>query len=305
MNLHSLLDDLSIRRTAIAVGADKYFARSLNTPSVAVMAQALDLHLPPLHGEGRYDVPLHTLAGPTDPAFLVARWRSNQHPTLIYHHGNRESPFVVRGRTTNTFKRIFLDAAPAVEANLIVLRAPFHTLSTRAYMRTLGDLRQFVALLASSVRLMETLVQYCRDLGSPRIVAGGLSLGGFVSNLHRTLYRSADAYVPLLAGAAFDHVFLHSSYRHLTGRLARDNPQALRDVLNFEPAFSAVPAPGLHPLLARHDRVAVLLRQRGAYDGAPLAILPKGHVTAAFDAPALRRHILHALLPAPPSTVQP
>ncbi|MSQ26203.1 MAG: hypothetical protein EXR49_08080 [Dehalococcoidia bacterium] len=74
MNLQSLLDDLSIRRTAVFLGADKYFARSLDTPSIAAMAHALDLRLTPWRGEGRYDVPLLTLAGPTAPAFLVARW---------------------------------------------------------------------------------------------------------------------------------------------------------------------------------------------------------------------------------------
>ena len=297
MNLHTLLDDLSICRTAIAVGKDKYFARSLDTPSIAAMAHALDLRLPPWRGEGRYDLPLHTLAGPTDPAFLVARWLGDAHPAVIYHHGNRESPFTVSGRTTSTFKRIFLDAAPPIQANLIVLRAPFHTLPSRAYMRTLGDLRQFVALLASSVRLMEALVQHCRALGSPRVVAGGLSLGGFVANIHRALYRSADAYVPLLAGAAFDHVFLHSSYRHLTARLARGNPQALHEALNFENAFAQIQTPNLHPLLALHDRVAFCDRQRPSYAGAPLIVLPKGHITAALDAPALRRHFFQALTP--------
>jgi len=126
MNLHALMDELGMVRAARAAGEDKYFARSLDSPSIAEVARALTFMVPAWTGTGAYEVPTNTAVGPTDPAFAVARWLGAGKPVILYHHGSRERAFTFTGRTSNTFKRIFLHAEPPLGASLIVIRAPFH-----------------------------------------------------------------------------------------------------------------------------------------------------------------------------------
>ncbi len=114
-----------------------------------------------------------------------------------------------------------------------------------------------------------------------------------MTNLHRSIYDSADAYVPLLAGAAFDRLFLESAYRRVTSHLALMHPEALR-VLNFEAAYAKATKP-VYPLLGRYDRIATLAAQGSAYDTKRLVILPKGHYTAAYAAKRLRQHFATVL----------
>ena len=65
-------------------------------------------------------------------------------------------------------------------------------------------------LLSVSVKLIEALVQYLKSEGNGKIMVLGISLGGWVTNLHRSFYNSADIYVPIFAGAALGEVFVTS-----------------------------------------------------------------------------------------------
>lgn len=90
-------------------------------------------------------------------------------------------------------------------------------------------------------------------------------------------------------------MFLGSSYRSLTGDLAKRHPERVAEVLNFESAFRAVEDDNVRPLLARHDRFVRCDRQRGCYGDRPIRVLEKGHVTAALAAASLRAHVLEGL----------
>jgi hypothetical protein len=63
-------------------------------------------------------------------------------------------------------------------------------------------------MLAASAALIEALIQQCRQQGVGPIIISGISLGGFVTNLHHACFNSADAYAPLLAGPLLEDTFL-------------------------------------------------------------------------------------------------
>ncbi len=294
MNLHRFLDHYTVAAGALLAGRSTFFSRSVDCPDFQEMLEATKLQLPDIAGEGTYEVPAETLIGTLDPAFLIAQWLGPEHPTLIYHHGNNERPFDFGPFSKNTFKQVVLSHRETFHANLIALRAPFHR-SLRAYMQQMTELRNFSAMLAVSVGLAEALVLWSRAQGSPQAILTGVSLGGWVTNLHRAHYNTADRYAPMMAGAALDEVFTTSSYRRLTGALARERPEALQAALNFEAAFAAVPDDNVAALLMRHDAIIDYERQRRGYDPKHVTVLDRGHTTGALDAAALRAFLLAQL----------
>jgi hypothetical protein len=160
----------------------------------------------------------------------------------------------------------------------------------------MGDLENFVGMLGASVGLLDALSRRARELtdGGP-VVVSGISLGGWVVNLHRACFDSADRYVPMLAGTALGATFTSSVYRKLTAASARRRPERLREVLDFEDAFAVVEADDCEPLLARYDRIVEYDRQRPGYGGMSATVLDKGHVSGSLATGTLRNHVLGAL----------
>ncbi|WP_306438846.1 hypothetical protein [Natronococcus pandeyae] len=150
-------------------------------------------------------------------------------------------------------------------------------------------------MLAASAALIEALAKRTRERTEAPVVASGISLGGWAINLHRACFGAVDRYVPIFAGAALGELFVSSVYRKLAGEPARRRPERLRAVLDFEEAFRAIGADDCEPLLARYDRIIEFDRQRPSYDGLPVAVLNKGHVTGALATTALREHVVRVL----------
>jgi hypothetical protein len=293
MNSHALLDRFTIRATMLS--KFRYFSSSVDSRSFAEHLAAVELDLPLIQGEGYYEIPAISLAGPLDPAFQIAQWRGSEFPILIYHHGNNERPFDYGAASKNTFKNIFLAKKDSIPANLIALRAPYHR-SLKDYSKEMTHLSNFMAMLAVSTVLVDSLVRLAHERLISPIVVAGISLGGWVTNLHRAYYGSADIYAPILAGAALEDVFLGSAYRALTGETALQNPEALRQALNFELQFLQAPETNVYPLLARYDQIIRLERQRLSYAKQPVTIINKGHLTAALASERLREHVLKRLI---------
>jgi hypothetical protein len=289
MNFHALLDSLPIRVATLK--KFRYFSDSIDSNSFADHLAAVNLDLPTIQGEGRYEIQAHSLAGALDPAFQIVQWLGSEFPLLIYHHGNNERPFDYGATNKNTFKNLFLTPNDRISANLITLRAPYHQ-SHKDYSREMAHLSNFMAMLAVSTALVDSLVRIAHERMISPIVVSGISLGGWVTNLHRAFFGSADIYVPMLAGAALEDVFLESTYRSLIGRIGRLNPDRIRQVLNFELQFLKAPEPNVFPLLARYDQIVRLKRQRLSYAKHPVTIINKGHVTAALSSDKLREHVL-------------
>jgi hypothetical protein len=126
-------------------------------------------------------------------------------------------------------------------------------------------------------------------------VISRISLGGWVTNLHHSYYNSADAYLPLLAGAALDHLFTDSGYRKMGGRIARENPEKIKETLNFEEDFQKVKDDNVFPLLGQYDQYIQYERQRKSYNRDNVMVLKTGHVTSFLSTQELRKHIISVM----------
>lgn len=294
MNFHSFLDVLTVKSAALAVGNKGFFSSGVSAPSFREQLSGITLELPAFSGEGSFEVEAPSIVGQLDPAFFVAQWLGHDYPTLIYHHGNNERPFDFGPLSKNTFKHIILKRKESFRANLIAIRAPFHQ-DLKYYLQQVRHLDRFSAMLCVSVSLVEALISRLKDAGRQPVLLAGISLGGWITNMHRSYFNTADAYVPLLAGAALGDLFTSSIYRQLAGRLALGHPEIVRGALNFVDDFNRVKADNVFPLLARYDRIIEMDRQKRCYDERPIEMLNKGHVTATLDDVALSGHILRRL----------
>jgi hypothetical protein len=293
---HAFADQAATTSGWFLPDRSKYFAASLDSAPFEEHLAAVEVGPCPVADEGVHLLHATTLVGELDPAVLVAQWLGPDRPSLVLHHGNNERPFDVGRTAKNTLvKAVLLPEPPPV--NVLVVRAPFHGGGLRQYLREISSLDRFVAMLATSVAVMDRLVDRLHTEGSEHVVLAGLSLGGWAVNLHRAHRGTADVYVPIFAGAALAEVFLETPYRRLTSRRARRHPDRLRATLDFEERFQQVTTPDVFPLLARYDRYVELERQRPSYGANPVAVIDKGHVTGGLDAAVLRAHVdarLHA-----------
>lgn len=188
-----------------------------------------------------------------------------------------------------------MDSKEPIDANLIAIRAPFHNASLKEYQKKINHLFNFVGMLSVSVKLVEAIISTLKDQGAEKVLVSGISLGGWVTNLHRSYYNSADVYVPLLAGAALDHLFTDSVYRKMGGKIARENPEKIRAILNFEEDFQKVKDDNVFPLLGRYDQYIQYERQKKSFTTDNIKVLETGHVTSLLASTDLRQHILAIL----------
>lgn len=127
MNKHILIDNLTANIGALVSGSKKFFAASTGSLSFEELIRSTELSVPEINSEGTYEIrAANKVAGDLDPAFRVEKWIGDDYPTIIYHHGNNERPFDYRNRAKNSFMNIFVKNRDKFEANLIVVRAPFH-----------------------------------------------------------------------------------------------------------------------------------------------------------------------------------
>ncbi|HQA49545.1 MAG TPA: hypothetical protein PLP71_05750 [Syntrophomonadaceae bacterium] len=293
--MHSFVDSYTVAMTALFMRNNKWFKNSVDSPGFEEQLSKTTLNQTDIDSEGFYEVKANSPAGTLDPAYHVAKWRGPGYPTIIYHHGNNESPFNYGFGSKNTFKSVLYNNMEDINANLISLRAAFHNDGLKFYSDKMSRLSNFTGMLTASVKLIETLVQSLKRRGCSQIIITGLSLGGWVTNLHRSFYNTADIYIPIFAGASLDELFLTSSYKKLASDLVKENQQKVRVCLNFEEEFARIEDNNVFPLLALYDQFIVFDVQKRCYEGHPIAIIKKGHITGALASKQLRQHILSYL----------
>lgn len=291
MNKHIFFDRLAVTLASWIGRKDKYFSASIDSPSYIGHIVNMDLQIPEIKQEGIIELSVNTLNGQLETAFQVVKWMGADFPTIIYHHGNNERPFDYRKQAKNTFKQIIMQASPAFEANLIVVRAPFHSGSLADYRKAMLLLSNFTVMVAVSTLLIEGLISQLKMQSRQAVLLAGVSLGGLVVNLHRTHYNSANAYVPMLAGASPAEIFLQSQYRNITAKHALTHADKLRSVLNFEKDFKKIKQQNVFPLLARYDQYIDYEVQKHSYEGQSLKLCELGHITAVLKTELLRNHL--------------
>lgn len=290
MNKHIFWDKLSAGLASATQDKYKFFSQSIESAGYKKFLEDTSL-APTSLKKGIQEVETNTSVGKLDPAYSIAQWKGKGYPTIIYHHGNNERPFDFSRFAKNSFKKIFIDSSEPLDVNLISIRAAFHNCSLRDYQKKISHLSNFVGMLSVSVKLIEALVILLKKEQESPILISGISLGGWVTNLHRSFYNSADAYVPLLAGAALDHLFTDSAYRKMGGRIARQNPGKIQQVLNFEEDFQKTNYDNVFPLLGRYDQYIQYERQRKSYQTDKIKVLEAGHITSYLKADELNLHI--------------
>jgi hypothetical protein len=290
MNRHELIDVATITAGSLFLRGGGFFSRSLESDPIDDVVTDTVSTVGDLRPTTPRGVTATGPVGEFHAGYLVRRWVENDAPTLLYHHGSGEDPFDFGRFSSNSFQRL-LAADSGFDLNLIAIRAPFHGGSSSDYVEAMGELENFVGMLAASTALVEALTERLREAGCPAVLASGISLGGWVVNLHRAYYGSLDRYVPIFAGARLDDLFVSSVYRKLVANSARDRPERLADALDFGQDFVAVEADDCDPLLARYDRIIEFETQRPCYDGFGVDILEKGHITGSLATDALRAHI--------------
>jgi hypothetical protein len=294
-NVHELIDVATIRASALLLRDTKFFARSLDSRPLVEVVNGSEVSIDDIRRAGERTVTVDTPVGALDAAYMPWQWRGPGYPTLIYHHGSGERPFDFGRFSSNSFRRLFVATGEDVPANLVAVRAPFHDGSNVDYARAMGDLENFVGMLAASVGLIDALATRASERTDGPVLASGISLGGWAVNLHRACFDTIDRYLPIFAGAALGEMFVSSVYRKMTTGAARKRPDHLREVLDFEEEFRAVGPANCAPVLARYDRIIEYDRQRPSYEGMPLSVLDRGHVTGSLATERLREHLLRVL----------
>ncbi|WP_313690265.1 hypothetical protein [Halobellus marinus] len=294
-NIHELIDIGTIQVSAGLLRDLKFFARSLDSPPLVEVASESEATVDDLSTAGERTVPVDTPIGTFEAAYLPWQWRGPDYPTLIYHHGSGERPFDFGRFSSNSFRRLFVGSDDAIPANVVAVRAPFHDGSNMDYARAMGELENFVGMLAASVVLIDALATTANDRTTRPVLVSGISLGGWAVNLHRACFDTVDQYAPIFAGAALGEMFVSSIYRKMTAGEVQRRPDHLREVLGFEEEFRAVESANCAPLLARYDRIIEYDSQRPSYAGMSLAVLNRGHVTGALATAPLREHVLGAI----------
>ena len=294
-NIHELIDIGTIRASGLLLRDAKFFARSLDSPPLIEAASESEASVDDLSNAGEQTVSVDTPIGTFEAAYMPWQWRGPDYPTLIYHHGSGERPFDFGRFSSNSFRRLFVASDEAIPANVVAVRAPFHDGSNMAYARAMGELENFVGMLAASAALIDALATQASDRTESPVIVSGISLGGWAVNLHRACFDTVDQYAPIFAGAALGEMFVSSVYRKMTAGAAQSRPDHLRNVLDFEEEFRAVDAANCAPLLARYDRIIEYDRQLPAYAGMSLSVLDKGHITGSLATDRLREHVLSVL----------
>lgn len=296
MNKHVFLDTFTTTMGRLIREKKKFFANSTKSPSFKEHLQMLQITLlPQIDKEEIYQASLEAEGKPIDLAFKVEKWIDYDHPTLIYHHGNNERPFDYSKKSKNTFRSIFVNARDEFDINLIVVRAPFHSLSLRKYQQSMTDLSNFMMMISASVKLNESLILHIKKKNDAPIITCGISLGGWSTNLHRSFFNSSTLYIPLLAGAFLGDLFVRSKYRNFVSKNALQNSEKIQHLMNFNDVFQKVTSQNVFPLLARHDQFVRYDIEKMCYQNYPLSFLESGHVTGSLNSKELRDHIKNVL----------
>ena len=287
MGFYEWVDNYSMTVGSVIVKR-KYFSESVESRSIVELLDLVKLDFPNFDGEGYYRVKVQYAGVTHEAAFRIEQWKGPQYPTIIYHHGAAE------GSYDFSFNRILGKTKKSIPANLIAIQALFNH-SNKEFLASIVDLSNYALMLASSTMIVEALVSRIRTKGDGRILITGISLGGFVTNLHFTYFNTADQYKPLLAGARIADVFIRSAYAKMTSAKGKSNPDKLRRVLDFSDAMRLCDQKKLFPLLGKFDRIIEYGAQSGDYKPEHIRLLPYGHATGATKFRLLREYMLDGL----------
>ncbi len=260
------------------------FSEGTDSPPFDAHLASIEINQVPLDQQAFHEIILDTLEGNRSIGYLLRGELQADRPTIIYHHGIGEVPF------HSSFYRLLQPNQLAFDANLIAVRAPFHR-TVHGVGRGTASVSNVLSMLAASVELIEALQTAIRSSIDQPVIVAGISLGGVVSSLHHIQYGSADRYVPILAGLALDDVFFNSALQPLVAELTDVQRRSVQHRLNFVDAFAETNPAGVHPILARDDRIVRYPVQADSFNGRPIVTIDGSHLSASISSRLLREHL--------------
>ena len=288
MSINGFIDNYAMSIGALVARKHKYFSKGIESKKIIDVANSLNIDMPNIKGSGYYPFFVEYEDKKQEAAFNIEQWIADESPVIIYHHGAAE------GSYDFSFKKILAKNKNEIKANLIAIQAPFNQ-NNKTFLESIAYLSNYTFMLAGSVVIIDKLVDQLRKLGSEKIIVTGVSLGGFVTNLHFTYRNSADEYRPLFAGGKLADAFIDSAYSKVTSINGKNNPKKLRETLNFDADLINKDQSKLYPLLGEHDQIVKYETQRNSYNSSNLKTIPYGHATGSTKFKLLREFILDAL----------
>jgi hypothetical protein len=288
MSFNGFIDNYAMSIGALVARKHKYFSKGVESKKIIEVVDALNIDMPNIKGTGYYPFFVEYEEKKQEAAVNVEQWITNESPVIIYHHGAAE------GSYDFSFKRILGKNKNEIKANLIAVQAPFNQ-NNKTFLESISYLSNYTFMLAGSVVIIDKLIDQLRKLGSEKIIVTGVSLGGFVTNLHFTYRNSADEYRPLFAGGKLADAFINSAYSKVTSLNGKNNPKKLEEALNFDKDLIKRDQSKLYPLLGEQDQIVKYDTQRNSYNSVNLKTVPYGHATGSTKFKLLREFILEAL----------
>ena len=278
MNLKQLAGDIALLAATRMIA--RFFSISVATPPFEDHLAATQIVLPELDGLGTYRFPVNGLAEAHTGEIRVIHWKGAEAPVLIWHQGGGERPFDL------TISRMFPEDR-ACDINVIAVKSPFQD-SLADANRYFDHLHNYIAMMASTVRITELLLTQTPLVRSTCKMVGGYSLGGIVSNRHRVEYGTADLYFPFMAGTRHGDIFMKAVS---IGRAGRNDPAAVVSRLNFDLRWQAANPQNVYPVLGSQDLLNRMSAQGPSYGQTPYEVWKGGHLYGAARPHLLRQKI--------------
>lgn len=291
MGKHEFLDTLVAGLGGMYGDSLAFFSEGVQSASLEELVAQSTATAPEWNGPGEYTGEVRTPLGIIPTKFTVLAWAGADAPLLVFHHGSGDIPYAGRAKKILGGGKSGFEPPFDAGVNVVATNSPFNE-SRREYYAAIRDLERFGVLIAGSVALIEAVLRSRPE--SSRTVVSGISLGGWITNLHHACHNTADEYRPIFAGAALDRLFTDSAYRKLTGKAALENPGRLAECLNFESAFGRRSNENVRALLGRYDRYIVLDQQAPIYREDQLTVIDRGHITGSGDNDTLRGFLAEA-----------
>ncbi len=283
MNIHIILDTITAEIGGLYGDRYKFFREGINSNSIEEIINGIRMDFKPPVLSSEYIIPVYYGENTGYARYSLIQWRGGNYPTIIFHHGSGQhnyTGFLKRMISKNIIENI----------NFIGISIPFNR-NIKEYLYCIGSLERFVFSICSSVRITESLGVWLRSMGNGKTIAGGISLGGWISNLHFAYFESLDEYRPMFSGAALDDLFNNSVYNKLAASWVRDHPDEITRVLNFEKKFSEGNIQKVYPLLAEYDQYVRIEHQRSIYKQENVDVAKYGHITGSMNCRLLMDHL--------------
>ncbi len=287
MNIHVLTDKLAIEKARLAGKKKRYFREEIESASIKEHIKATHIEIHDIDFKGENMIDAITAQGSVNCFFKVTHWRGFDFPTLLFTHYRGDRPYYRR------LESLFVPGEYSYDFNMIATGSPFNY-DHWEYVKAMGRLCGYVRKLAVTAVLNERILQYLKKLSRKKIVVAGTSFGGWVSNVHKAYFNTADEYRPILAGTKPDEMFLNSYFNRMVAECVQLFAKKVSNALDFDLDFRISGNDNVFPLLAKYDQFVEYEKQKGCFRPENITLVDKGHHTALQDKRLIRKHILKA-----------